>query len=116
LMVVPTLATLRAEDAAAGQLLPSATREILEMAERGGTQYLEQHLHRIQAEGVNASATLARGEPAATICQIAGDHQADLVVLGTHGSAGIEAFWTGSVGQRLIGRLATSYLLAPARG
>ena len=35
LMVVPTLTTLRGEDTAAGQLLPGATREMLDLAQRG---------------------------------------------------------------------------------
>jgi hypothetical protein len=35
-------------------------------------------------------------------------------VLGTHGSAGVEAFWSGSMGQKLIGRSGSSFLLAPA--
>ena len=29
-------------------------------------------------------------------------------------SAGVEAFWTGSLGQRLIAKLPASFLLAPA--
>jgi len=114
LMVVPTLATLRGEHAAAGQLLPTATHEMLELAEREGAEYLQRRLRELEAAGVNASATVARGEPASVIASIAQDLQADLVVLGTHGSGGVEAFWTGSVGQRLIDRLAASFLLAPA--
>ena len=113
-MVVPTLATLRGEHAAAGQLLPTATHEMLELAEREGAEYLQRRLRELEAAGVNASATVARGEPASVIASIAQDLQADLVVLGTHGSGGVEAFWTGSVGQRLIDRLAASFLLAPA--
>ena len=114
LMVVPTLTTLRGEDAAAGQLLPAATREVLDLAEHEGMEYLQRQLLRMRAEGVDATAVIARGEPAAVISEIAHDLKADLLVLGTHGSAGIEAFWTGSLGQRLIAKLPVSFLLAPA--
>ncbi len=114
LMVVPTLTTLRGEDAAAGQLLPAATREMLDLAEREGAEYLQRQLLRMGAEGVDATAAIARGEPAAMISEAANDLKADLLVLGTHGSAGIQAFWTGSLGQRLIARLPASFLLAPA--
>jgi nucleotide-binding universal stress UspA family protein len=114
LMVVPTLTTLRGEDAAAGQLLPAATREMLDLAEREGTEYLQRHLLRMREEGVEATAAIARGEPAAMISDAARELKADLVILATHGSAGVEAFWTGSLGQRLIGKLPASFLLAPA--
>ncbi len=114
LMVVPTLTTLRGEDAAAGQLLPGATREMLDLAQREGTEYLQRQLARMRAEGVEATAAIARGEPAAMVSEAAHDLKADLLVLATHGSAGIEAFWTGSLGQRLIGKLSASFLLAPA--
>jgi nucleotide-binding universal stress UspA family protein len=114
LMVVPTLATLRGEDAAAGQLLPAATREMLDLAQREGTEYLQRHLLRARAEGIEATAAIARGEPATMIAEAAHDLKADLVVLSTHGSAGVEAFWTGSLGQRLIAKLPASFLLAAA--
>jgi nucleotide-binding universal stress UspA family protein len=40
---------------------------------------------------------------------------ADLIVLGTHGTAGVDAFWSGSLGQKLLGRIPASFLLAPAQ-
>jgi nucleotide-binding universal stress UspA family protein len=114
LMVVPTLTTLRGEDAAAGQLLPAATREMLDLAEHQGTEYLQRCLLRMRAEGIDATAAIARGEPAVMIPEAAQELKADLVVLSTHGAAGIEAFWNGSLGQRLIAKLPASFLLAPA--
>lgn len=115
LMVVPSPGNLRGPDAASGQFLPSATREILETIQNEGAQYLKQILERLQAEGISASATVARGEPAVVIHDIAASIQADLVVMGTHGSAGIEAFWTGSLGQRLLGKLPASFVLTLAQ-
>jgi nucleotide-binding universal stress UspA family protein len=38
-----------------------------------------------------------RGEPAAVIAQTAEQIGADVIVLGTHGKAGMDAFWSGSV-------------------
>ena len=115
LTVVPSPSALRGADAVAGQFLPSATREMLETLETESADYLESHLRRLEAEGVAVSAVVARGEPAAVIAQIAQDVKADLVVLGTHGSAGLEAFWSGSLGQRLLGSVSASFLLALAR-
>ena len=114
LMVVPTAWALGGEDAATGQLLPAATREMLDLAEQEGVQYLEGHVERLQQAGLAASAAVARGEPADVIREMAARWAADLIVLGTHGTAGVEAFWSGSLGQKLLGRVPASFLLVPA--
>ena len=114
LTVVPTPSTLGGAEAAAAQLLPAATREVLDLAEEQGVDYLQGHVERLEEEGVAGSATVARGEPSEVILETAARLAADLIVLGTHGSVGIEAFWSGSLGQKLIGRTASSFLLAPA--
>jgi nucleotide-binding universal stress UspA family protein len=114
LMVVPTPSALGGEAAATGQLLPTATREMLDLAEQQGVQYLQSCVERLQQAGVPVSAAVARGEPAEVIRETAARLAADLIVLGTHGSAGVEAFWSGSLGQKLLGRIGASFLLAPA--
>jgi nucleotide-binding universal stress UspA family protein len=114
LTVVPTPSTLGGADAASAQLMPAATREVLDLAEEQGVDYLQDHVARLEEGGIVAAATVARGEPADVIRETAARLAADLIVLGTHGSAGVEAFWSGSMGQKLIGRTASSFLLAPA--
>jgi len=114
LMVVPTRSALGGPDAATGQLLPAATREVLELAEQEGVEYLKRHVEHLQEAGLSASATVARGEPADVIRETAARLGADLIVLGTHGAAGMGAFWSGSLGQKLLGRIPASFLLAPA--
>jgi nucleotide-binding universal stress UspA family protein len=115
LMVVPTGGTLAGPHAATGQLLPFATGELLDQAEENGARYLEGQVARLLAEGLPATATVARGEPMKAIINAAADTRTDLVALGTHGAAGTEAFWTGSLGARLIRRVHASFLLAPAK-
>lgn len=114
LTVVPTMTTLEGPDAAAAQLMPGATREMLDLAEEEGVEYLQRHAQDLQERGICAGATVARGVPADVIREMASRLPADLIVLGTHGSAGMEAFWAGSLGQKLIGRIPSSFLLAPA--
>jgi nucleotide-binding universal stress UspA family protein len=116
LMVVPTRSTLGGPDAATGQLLPAATHEMLELAQQEAVQYLERHLQPFIMASVSATATVARGEPATIIREEAGRQKADLVVLGTHGQSGWEAFWSGSLGSKLLGSIPASFLLAPAKG
>lgn len=42
------------------------------------------------------------GQPADTIVQYASDHDADLVVMGTHGRGGFAHFLVGSVAERVV--------------
>ncbi|TAN38632.1 MAG: universal stress protein [Verrucomicrobia bacterium] len=113
LFVVPTTATLSGSEAAASQLLPGATRVMLNLAELGARQHLQQHL--ITLVGVQAQAHVLRGDPAREVCATAEKLNADLVVLATHGKAGAEAFWSGSVAAKIIRTCTRPLLLVSAR-
>jgi nucleotide-binding universal stress UspA family protein len=113
LMVVPTYGTLRAEEAATGIMLPGAMKVMLDLAEQGGKDYLTRLLDELRAARVPARAEVARGDPVATILATIDRLQADLVVLGTHGKAGTDAFWSGSVTPKITGRANVPILLVP---
>ena len=111
---VPTVGTLSGPQAAVGGLLPEATRAMLQMVENDAAHYLGLKIQELHQTGLAAHASVVRGEPLDVIAQAAAQAQADLVALGTHGKAGTEAFWTGSLAQRLIHHIPASFLLAPA--
>jgi nucleotide-binding universal stress UspA family protein len=113
LFVVPTLGTLSGDRAAAGRLLPGATRALLELAHQDAAQYLARHVTALQAAGLNVTAECRRGEPAPTIVDAARATGADLIVLGTHGKAGMDAFWAGSIAPRISSRTRIPLLLVP---
>ncbi len=69
----------------------------------------------MQAAGLRVSAEVQRGDPAALIVRGAKRINADLVVLGTHGRTGLEAFWSESVAPQVIGRTHAPLLLVPVR-
>ena len=115
LTVVPTYATLPAARAATGQLLPAATHEVLELAQDQAVQDIQQHLQPFLQAGLQASATVAHGDSVAVIREFAARLHADLLVIGTHGLSGLEAFWSGSVGPKLLSSIPASFLLAPAK-
>ncbi len=115
-MVIHTLGTLPGEKAATGRLLPGAMTAMLEMAEAGAKDYLQPLLARLQNTGLTATGEIARGDPAATIVAIAQRTKADLIVLGTHGKIGTEAFWAGSVAPRVADRTTVPLLLVPIAG
>jgi nucleotide-binding universal stress UspA family protein len=113
LTVVPTVSSLSGHEAATGSLLPEAMRAVLGIAEEESARYLAPHLERLTREGVCTHAVVSRGDPCEAIAERATETGADLIALGTHGRAGTDAFWSGSMAQRLIRRLPVSFLLTP---
>ncbi len=112
LTVIPTLGTLSGERAAAGRLLPGATSAMLDMTEECTAEYLEEKAGALRAQGIPVRTTIRRGDP---VQQILADSQdEDLLVLGTHGKAGIDAFWAGSVAPKIVSQTHLPVLLVPA--
>ena len=115
LMVVPTLGNLKGSQAAAGMLLPGATRIKLEMDIAAAREYLEARAEELKRGGVEAGSETSRGDPSRAIVGAARRLAADLVVMGTHGRAGTDAFWAGSVAARVVARASVPLLLVPLR-
>ena len=115
LMVIPTRGDLKAEEALTAKMLPTAMAATLDLAEEAGINYLAVKLREVQAEGIKATAEVARGDALTVIVDTVGRINADLIVLGTHGKTGMEAFWSGSVTPRLSGRSEVPLLLVPVQ-
>ncbi len=113
-LVIPTLATLSDERAAAGLLLPATMRAILDLAEQGAVDYLEPIVAQWHAAGVAVTAEVARGEPVPTVLDIAAHRDADLLVMASHGRVGLDAILAGSVAPRIAGRVGRPLLLVRA--
>ncbi len=109
--VVPTTGTLSAERAGAGALLPNAMAEILELAQRGAVEYLQNAARKLSAENVQTTAEVARGEIAPAILDAEKRVAADLVVLATHGRTAVNAFWSGSVTPKVLAQSRAPVLL-----
>jgi nucleotide-binding universal stress UspA family protein len=113
LLVVPTLGTLSNHEAATGLMLPGATRAVLELAEQDAAVYLARHAAALKAQGLEVEAEVRRGNPMPVILDAAQEANAAMIVLGTHGKAGWDAFWSGSVSPRLSSRWRQPLLLVP---
>jgi nucleotide-binding universal stress UspA family protein len=113
LFAVPTLSTLAGQQAATGRLLPAATSVLLEMAEQDGEAYLRQQVTRLRAQGLSARAEIQRGDPAVAIVEAARTGNVDLIVLGTHGRSGTDAFWARSTAALVLARSSCPLLLVP---
>jgi nucleotide-binding universal stress UspA family protein len=113
-LVIPTLATLSGEQAVSGLLLPTTMRAILDLSQQDAADYLEHAVARCQAEGVVAQAEVLRGDIVPTVLALAERLNVDLIVLASHGRAGLDALLTGSVASRIAGRRIRPLLLVRA--
>jgi nucleotide-binding universal stress UspA family protein len=115
LMVIPTLGTLSGQHGTAARLLPGATSAWLDMSEEAARAHLRPRVIDLQASGLPTTAEVSRGDPAGAIARAAQHVQADLVVMGTHGKSGMDAFWSGSVAAQVSSRSRIPLLLVPVR-
>jgi nucleotide-binding universal stress UspA family protein len=115
LTVVPTLRTVSGDYAATGLLLPGATSAVLNLTEELTAQSLEQRAAVWRKQGLSVKAWIRRGDPVQQILGAAYDEKVDCIVLGTHGKAGMGAFWAGSVAPKVVSSSHTPLLLVPAK-
>lgn len=113
-LVIPTLETLTGEQAAAGLLLPATMKAVLDLEQEEAADYLAQAVARCRAEGIAAQAEVLRGETVPAVLGLAERLNADLVVLVSHGRAGLAALAAGSVAPRITGRRIAPLLLVRA--
>jgi len=112
--VVPTRSTLKGGQRASGLLSPSAMRESLRLAEESVDAYLAEKAERLAEAGIVVDAVRRRGDPARQLARAAAEHGNDLLVLGTHGRAGSQAFWAESAAARIIAAVRLPALLVPS--
>ncbi len=115
LMVTPHVAELTGSEKWTSTLLPGATRLKLEMESAGAQEYLQGAALPFQQKGITTGTETSRGDPARAIVRTARRLSANLIVMGTHGRAGTDAFWEGSVAARVVSRARVPFLLVPLR-
>ena len=115
LAAVRTMGTLAGRHATTGRFMPGTTQAVLELAQDELEAYLQRQVAGFQAQGVSVSAEAGRGDPASVIAETAAACDADIIVLGTHGKAGIEAFWAHSVAAAVLAKTRRPLLLVPVK-
>jgi nucleotide-binding universal stress UspA family protein len=113
LCVIPTLGTLSGEQAAVRNMLPATATAYLDIAEEIALEHFQGHLNQFKKKGLPATAEIARGDPTPVIVKTAEKIPADLIIFGTHGHAGLEAFWKRSVAANVAHRTEIPILLIP---
>lgn len=113
-MVVPTLATIGGDRAMSARLSPIAAASALDYEERAAQEYLEQ-LAATWPEPRPVVAVL-RGEPAQMLLDVVEQSQPDLVLMSTHGRAGLAGLWAGSVATKVVTHATRPLLLVRPPG
>jgi nucleotide-binding universal stress UspA family protein len=112
-MVVPTLDTVSGEQLPQATFLPGTTRMLLDAQEEQATDYLERLAASVRSTGVPVTCEVRRGGPVAELAADTAEHADGLVVVATHGRAGLQAIWSPSVAARLLKRTRAPVLLVP---
>lgn len=110
LAVVPTVETMPGDRSAAVRLIPSGAAAALELEAAAVAADLDGMAAGLRRDGLAVETTVARGDPAQVIPAAARARSA-LTALATHGRVGLDAFWAGSIGARVIARGAGPFLL-----
>ncbi|MBV8099720.1 MAG: universal stress protein [Verrucomicrobia bacterium] len=76
--------------------------QVLEASKVGAIERLEDLVRRVSDKEVVVLPTLLIGVPFEEIVRYAGEHEADLIVMPTHGRTGLAHFLLGSTTQRVI--------------
>ncbi len=113
LTVVEKWGSLSGNDSAAGRLSPITTAAILDLHEEECKKHLEEHALPWKKQGLQISCQVKRGDPVSEIAKFAAETKVDMIVLGTHGKKGMQAFWSGSVAPRLSGATSIPLLFVP---
>lgn len=99
-----------------GFATPEMYDELLAAEDRDAHTYLAHIAAELAARGIHVQVLAVRGDPAATLIDVARQTPADLVVMSTHGRTGLERFALGSVADRLVREGTAPVLLLRALG
>lgn len=110
--VVPTVGTLPGTSGAVATFLPGATTALLNIEEREAREYLDALRRRLSPA---SSIEVRRGDIARELARAGAKAGADLIMMSTHGRAGIESYWSGSVAAKVLSRYSRPLLLMRIR-
>jgi nucleotide-binding universal stress UspA family protein len=114
LTVVPSLNLVSGGWTQSVRLLPTTTDRMLGMEADEAGKYLNRHQERLAKIPLAVTIEVRRGDPAEEIVKSTAAGETDLLVLGTHGTIGTQAFWSGGVAAKVARKTAAPVLLVPA--
>ena len=116
LLVVPTVGSLSGTMASIARFSPNVTAELLDKAGADAVAYLQGLAGHLTAAGVGVQTLVARDDPATAILDAGRKVGADLIVMASHGRAGMGGAWAGSISNKILARSLGPFLLIRAPG
>ncbi len=114
LTVVPSLNLVSGSWTQSVRLQPSTADRMLGMEAVEAEEYLYRHQLNLEKISLTATSEVRRGQPAEEIVRATETTEASLVILGTHGTIGTQAFWSGAVAAKVARKTVAPVLLVPA--
>lgn len=96
--------------------MDDAYRHEREKTESEARDYLNKLADRLKKDGVTTTVKTSRGDPAEEILKYAEVHEADLIIMSTHGRSGVSRWAFGSVADRVIRNSTVPVLIAVPKG
>jgi universal stress protein A len=93
----------------------TTANQVLDASKNGAMEKLEDLVRRVGDKEVVALPILLIGVPFEEIVRYAGEHEADLIVMPTHGRTGLAHFLLGSTTERVISHSACPVLVIRTR-
>lgn len=94
--------------------LDSSVPETLEILEETGKRAIDEVIQDAEAAGVDTiEAVVGQGTPYQAIVDYVDEHEIDLVVIGTHGRAGVHRYLLGSVTEKVVRTSTAPVLTVP---
>ena len=113
ILVVPTVNTLSGGESFKRSIMPGATKVLLDMSESNLKSYLSEIAKKIEVGSGKVSFEILRGDPLRIVLDKKKKNDYDLLVFGSHGKKGFDAFFDGSKGSRLLNESELPILLVP---
>jgi nucleotide-binding universal stress UspA family protein len=113
LLIVPNPRDIQGEQAALGTLLPASMAYMLDELENAAENYMTDQIASLCKQKVEANGEIRRGNPVQEIIHYPDSHPFDLIIIGTHGKTGSDAFWAGSKAAKIISNIKIPVLLIP---
>ena len=102
-LVVASVATYLSAQLDAPEAAGASTyAELVELSQQHAREAASQALARVEAAGVSGRIVLGQGDPVEQILKLAHVEAPDLVVVGSHGRAGLKRALLGSVSESIL--------------
>jgi nucleotide-binding universal stress UspA family protein len=111
--VVPTFDTIPGKWFQVGRLLPGTTSEMLDIEAEEMAHFLVLQASFLRDKGFVSETKVLRGDPGHLISIDAEQSNVAMIVMATHGNAGMSALWEGSVAPKVFAESRKPIMLLP---